>query len=233
MEQEENFALGEYLEIINKRKALIIVITLFAVIITAIVSFIIPPTYEAKTSVVIGKTDSSQNTQNQYSDVLMYQSLVKTYAQIAESRKVAKETASKLKDDSSYTDITADDISKSLTITPQQDTQIIDISVRSKNAVEAKTIADALTNSFIDESKNIYPNQVIQVIDDAQIPQAPIKPNKKLNIAVAFVLGLMASVGLAFLLEFADSSIKSEKDVEKYLDLPVIGTIPDTKTVRA
>lgn len=233
MGEEENFVLGDYLEIINKRKVLIILITILAAVITAVVSFIIPPTYQAKTSVVIGKTNSNQNQQTQYSDVLMYQSLVKTYAQIAQSRNVAKNTATQLQEDGNYTNITADDISKALTVTPQQDTQIIDITIQSKSADQAKTIADAVTNSFIDEAKRIYPTQDIQVMDTAQMPKSPVKPNKKLNIAIAFAVGLMASIGLAFLLEFADNSIKSEKDVEKYLDLPVIGMIPDAKMLKS
>lgn len=232
MGEEESFVLGDYIEIISKRKGLIIIITLLAVIITAAVSFVIPPTYQAKTSVVIGKTASSQNQQTQYSDVLMYQSLVKTYAQIAQSRNVAKNTAQELQENSNYASITADEISSALTVTPQQDTQIINITIQSKSAEEAKTIADAVTNSFMDEAKRIYPTQDVQVMDSAQMPKSPVKPNKKLNIAIAFALGLMASIGLAFLFEFADNSIKGEKDVEKYLDLPVIGMIPDAKRVK-
>lgn len=229
MVEAENSSLRDYLEIIIKRKVLIILLTILAVTVTGIVSFIIPPTYEAKTSVVIGKTNSNQNQQTQYSDILMYQNLVKTYAQIAKSKNVAKATAGQIKDQSSYTSITSDDIASALTVTPQQDTQIIDISIKSKSAEQAKTIADVVTDSFISEAKRIYPTQDIQIMDSAQMPKVPIQPNKKLNIAIAFLLGLMVSVCLALLLEYADNSIKSENDVEKCLDLPVIGIIPMQK----
>jgi len=54
-----------------------------------------------------------------------------------------------------------------------------------------------------------------------------VKPRKLLNIAIAAVLGMMIGLGLIFLLEYLDNSIKTEEDVERYLALPVIGAIPE------
>ncbi len=54
-----------------------------------------------------------------------------------------------------------------------------------------------------------------------------VKPDKKMNVAIAFLLGLMASVALAFLLEFLDNTIKTTDDIARYLELPVMGMIPD------
>jgi len=48
-----------------------------------------------------------------------------------------------------------------------------------------------------------------------------------MNIAIAFLLGLMISVGLAFLLEFMDNTFKTKEQLEQILGIPVIGTIPD------
>ena len=66
-------------------------------------------------------------------------------------------------------------------------------------------------------------------MDKAVLPDKPVKPNIKLNIAFAFFIGLMASVGLVFVLEYLDRTIKTEEEVEKYLELPVIATIPRYK----
>lgn len=61
------------------------------------------------------------------------------------------------------------------------------------------------------------------------IPDKPIKPNKLLNILIAFVAGLMASLGLVFLLEYLDNTVKTSSDIEKLLGIPVLGIIPDYK----
>jgi capsular polysaccharide biosynthesis protein len=67
----------------------------------------------------------------------------------------------------------------------------------------------------------------IFVIDDAYLPENPIKPNLKLNLAIASVLSFMLSVFIIFLLEFMDNTIKNENDLEKISDLPVLGIIPN------
>src|SRR5690606_21985496 len=54
---------------------------------------------------------------------------------------------------------------------------------------------------------------------------SPIKPNKMLNVAIARVIGLMIGVGLAFLLEYLDTTVKTEQDVEEIIGLPIIGVI--------
>src|SRR5690625_2830158 len=57
----------------------------------------------------------------------------------------------------------------------------------------------------------------------------PVSPNLTLNVAIAFVLGGMVGVGLAFLIEYLDTTIKTEEDVERYLGLPVMGVISTVK----
>ncbi len=68
----------------------------------------------------------------------------------------------------------------------------------------------------------------VQVIDTAVLPLNPIKPRIKLNIAISGgVLGIFLGVGTAFLWEFMDNTIKTKEDVERLLQLPVLGEIPD------
>ncbi|SPF49830.1 Chain length determinant family protein (fragment) [Candidatus Desulfosporosinus infrequens] len=54
-----------------------------------------------------------------------------------------------------------------------------------------------------------------------------MKPNKKLNVMIAFVVGLMAAVGLVFLLEYLDNTVKTSSDIEQLLEIPVLGVIPN------
>lgn len=73
----------------------------------------------------------------------------------------------------------------------------------------------------------------IEVIDRAIPPRNPVKPRKLLNVLVAVFLAFFASSGLAFLLEYVDTSVKSVEELEKLLDLPVLGQIPDENTATA
>ncbi len=66
----------------------------------------------------------------------------------------------------------------------------------------------------------------LALVAGAVEPKSPVKPNKMLNMALAAVLALMASVMLAFLFEFLNTSIKDAEDVQKQLNLPVLGHIP-------
>lgn len=225
MEEEITLDLRELIGILRKRLKLIISITLIATLISGIVSFlIIKPTYEATLSVFIGKTSDINETSISYdsSDIAMYQKLVKTYAKIATSSDVAEKAAVELK-----SDLTAKQIQGMIKVTPQQDTQIMDIKVQSKSPEEAKKVAEKVTTLFIDKAKIIIPNGNVQILDKVKVPQSPVKPNKKLNVAIAFFLGLMVSVGIVFVLEYMDNTIKSQEDLEKYLEIPVLGMIPE------
>jgi capsular polysaccharide biosynthesis protein len=66
----------------------------------------------------------------------------------------------------------------------------------------------------------------ISVVSPALIPTTPVKPNKKLNMAVAGVLGVFLAVGLVFVLEYLDNTMKNPDDVRKHLGLPTLGNIP-------
>jgi succinoglycan biosynthesis transport protein ExoP len=67
----------------------------------------------------------------------------------------------------------------------------------------------------------------VQVVDTAVVPERPIKPKKTLNVLIAAFLGLFAGTGLAFALEYLNKTITSAEDIGAYLELPVLGNIPD------
>ena len=69
-----------------------------------------------------------------------------------------------------------------------------------------------------------------QVVDLAVEPERPIRPRKALNVAIAAFLGLFCGFGLVFFLEYMNKTIRNAEDVASYLDLPVLGVIPDNDT---
>jgi len=72
----------------------------------------------------------------------------------------------------------------------------------------------------------------IRIIDKAFAPDNPVKPNKKLNLLIGGILGLMVGVMAAFFGEYMDNTIKTTEDVERILNLPILGVIPKDTTIK-
>jgi succinoglycan biosynthesis transport protein ExoP len=66
----------------------------------------------------------------------------------------------------------------------------------------------------------------ITIIDKAEVPKTPISPKKKLNLIMALIVGIFGGVGLCFLLEYLDNTVKGPEEVEKLSGLPSLGVIP-------
>lgn len=93
----------------------------------------------------------------------------------------------------------------------------------------AETLAQRSMETQIAKSIDLG-DTTVTVISEASIPHGPIKPNKKLNMAIAAVLGLMVFTLLAFVLEYLDNTIKTPEDVSRLLELPVLGVVPQSTT---
>jgi capsular exopolysaccharide synthesis family protein len=67
---------------------------------------------------------------------------------------------------------------------------------------------------------------MVEVVDKARAGKDPVRPNKTLNIVLGIIVGLVVGVGLAFFIEYLDTSVKTIDDVERALQSPVLGVIP-------
>ncbi len=72
----------------------------------------------------------------------------------------------------------------------------------------------------------------IQIVDQAEFPEKPYKPDKRNNLLLGAVVGLFLGVGLAFFFEFLDNTIKSSEDVEQLIRLPSFGMVPEISNDR-
>lgn len=224
--EENTISLQEIAYALKKRWKLIALITIAATLVSAILSFfVIKPQYEAKTKLFIGKQESQDNNAYNNNDVMMYQQLMKTYAELVKTSDLVTKAVKSA--DLDYNQKEIKEILKNLNATPSSETQILDLSFKGGNPKEVLKLTEAITSEFISESKELIPNGNVQVIQKPQLPEKPVSPNKKLNILIAFVLGLMVGVGVVLLLEYLDNTFKSREDLENTLDLPIIGTIPD------
>jgi polysaccharide biosynthesis transport protein len=71
----------------------------------------------------------------------------------------------------------------------------------------------------------------IRVVDPAEIPRSPVGPRKLFNLMLGSMLGLAFGIGLAFFQEYLDSSLKSPDDVQRFLKVPSLGTIPNMQSL--
>ena len=219
---EQVISISEIFEALKKRWILIVSITLVATLISGVLSFfVIKPTYETSTKVFIGKEESNQEGYNT-NDIQMYQKLLQTYAETIKTNEVVQAAINS----TNNTDLTVPAVKGALTVTPVSDTQILQIKYQNKSPEVAKEILENVTNEFVVLAKELVPNGNVRVIEAVQLPENPVAPNKKMNVAIAFLLGLMVSVGLVFLIEYLDNTFKSKENLERELDIPVLGIIP-------
>ena len=219
--EEQVISISEIFEALKKRWILIVSITLVATLISGVLSFfVIKPTYETSTKVFIGKEESNQEGYNT-NDIQMYQKLLQTYAETIKTNEVIQAAIN-----NTNADLSVKDVKDSLTVTPIADTQILQIKYKNNDPEVARSIIENITNEFVILSKELVPNGNVRVIEAVQLPEDPVAPNKKMNIAIAFLLGLMVSVGLVFLLEYIDNTFKTKENLERELSIPVVGLIP-------
>ena len=72
----------------------------------------------------------------------------------------------------------------------------------------------------------------VQVVDSGTLPEKPAKPKKGLTLLLAALLGALASSGFVVVRELLNRTIKNSDDVANYLDLPVLGSVPDMNDLR-
>lgn len=217
---DQELDLRELLYILQRRLLLIVALPVAAAVVAGLVShFLLTPIYQASTTLWVIKDDAAQIS---YNDLLLSRNLTKTYAEVARSRAVMAEVIDGL----GLTGVTVEGLQKKVTVTPVRDTEILSITVEDADPARAAQLADAIAAAFIAQIHSFMKVENVAVVDPALVPTDPVRPRTTMNVAVAFVLGGMAAVGLAFLLEFLDTSVRTPEDVQRHVGLPVLATIP-------
>jgi capsular polysaccharide biosynthesis protein len=216
---EETISLGELFSILKRSKWLIASLTILAALIAFLVSsFVISPTYEASTQVLVAPKES-QNNMIDSSQIQSSVTLVNTYRVIIQSPAILEQVQENVVG-------APDNISNLITVNSEQNSQVINIAVQHTSPVLATDIANEISRVFSKEVPELMSVDNVKVLSDANVPMFPVKPNILLNTAIAAVLGMMIGVAIAFLKVVLDRRIKTEQDVETILELPVLGSIP-------
>ena len=221
--EEEVIDLREYLSIIKKKWFIMAILCVVCVAASAVYSFFIAkPVYQAETTLIV-KTEKTEGTNSLSNDqVMVSQKLALTYGEIIKSRKVLDEVIKNLDLKESN-----GSLASKISVSTVTDTQIIKVSVQDTDNDNAAKIANEIPTVFTEEAIRIADANGVEVIDKAQVPINPVAPNKKMNILIASVLGIMVGLFSIFLMEFLNNKMRTPQDIDRTLGLPLLGVIPE------
>lgn len=218
--EEETISLKELFAVLRKRLSLIVIVTVLATVISGVVSYsFLKPVYQSSTQILVSQAAAGSLSSIAGISLDNDAKYIETYNVILKSPYILDQVAEKL----SLEKLGSNDIS----VTQEGKSQVVSIAVQNGKPAEAVKIANEIAKVFQHEISQLMMIDNIHILSPAELPEnpVPIKPQPVLNMAIAFVVGLMASVGIAFLLEYLDNTIKSEQDIEKLLGVPVLGVI--------
>jgi capsular exopolysaccharide synthesis family protein len=179
----------------------------------------IPPMYKASTALLIHVSNMSD-----YSAIITSERLALTYSQMITGRPVLETVISKLN-----LDETPAQLAERVTVAPVKDTQLVEVSAQDTNPTRAAWLANSIAEVFIGQIEDLSRRRLafrtdVVVVEPAQIPKYPVR-NQALYTALAGLVSAFIGIGLAFLLDYLDDTIKSPEDVAKNLELDTLGTI--------
>lgn len=202
---------------------LILISTLSVTLVSAIITFFfIPPEYEASTKVYIGK-ERFKNVSTTYTneEINMYQRLIKTYSELVKTKDLVRKSISNVGQD-----ISVNEVLSKLQAISIADTQILQIKYVSDSREEAYDMVYGITEEFMKLSKKLYPKGNVHIIQQPIVPEIPVRPNKKMNVAIGALFGMMIGLGVTFLKEFINNTYSNKEELERDLEIPCIGIIP-------
>lgn len=156
-------------------------------------------------------------------DLSMSQTLANQYSGIFYSRSVTSAAAKTL---DNYL-ISEKRLASMVNISSEKDSILLTIDAVSPDPKIAAAAANAMANEFIALIGSITKSDFIGVLDEAQVPKIPIPNHGALKTLLFIFGGLVMALGIIYLLEYFDTTVRSSEDVEDHLKLRVIGIIPE------
>lgn len=209
--------------ILNRLTIIILVGILTGGIAFAYTQYFINPQYVSTTKVyILSKQDPDQKTLTT-SDLTFASYLTEDYQILLKSEPVLQEVKDELNLDQS-TDVLASMIEVEL---EEENSRVINISVTSTDPKLAKKIADKVRDVGNVKTKTVMNGiEAVNPIDEAKLPTSPSSPNLEKNTMLGFVLGFGIAIIVVAIAFIIDDTIKTPDDIEKYLGVSVLASIP-------
>lgn len=180
--------------------------------------FLMPEKFQSKTSIYIY---DQQKESMSYADLQISTVLTKDYEVLIKGRTVLEEVIEELNLDCSYKALYS-----MVTVNVPDSTRIVEIIVETTDPYLSKDIADAVREESSETIKSVMGVDAVNVVETANLPEGKSSPSVSKYTVLGGMLGCVAAAGMIILLFLMNDTIRSQEDVEKYLDLGVLGTIP-------
>ncbi len=191
--------------------------------------FIVVPMYSSNVTLILAKSNNNVTNPTYLdseeaitqSDITLNQKLISTYAEIMKSRRVCDEITTNLNLDMNY-----DILKEAISVATVKDTDVIKVTVTTKDAELSQKIVTELVNSFTKEVDRIYNIQNVSILDVALVDNKPVNISYTKNTIIFALVGGILVCGLIFLQYYFDNTVKSQDVITKVTGLPVLATIP-------
>ena len=219
---EETIDLRELLATIKKRFWIVILTTVIAVGISAVmtnrtkVQF-----YQAKTTMIVNVEKNENQAMLTSDQISAGQKLAVLYGEIIKSRAVLQPVIERLN-----LEMTPQQLAGMISVSQVNETHIMNLSVTDTDPDRAKSIANTIPEVFTEEVKRTIKANGVEVLDQS-LGGYPIASNNSTKVSISGVLGVMIGLFIIFLIEFLDNKVKTPQDMEKYFNIPVLGVIPN------
>ncbi|MFJ3387338.1 YveK family protein [Lysinibacillus sp. NPDC086135] len=224
---ETSIQVKAIVKILRKRLLLILSIIVMAMALAAYLSYyVITPVYQAETQILINQKNTDQQLYTGGYSIETDLQLINTYNVIIKSPAILSKVIKELK-----LELSPEQLAEKITVSNENKSQVVSIKVLDEKSARAVEIANTIIDVFKEDIQklmnvdNINVLSVATLADDSQ----PVKPKKILNISISGLLGLLLGTGIAFSLEFFDSTIKTEQEIEELLNLPILGFVSSIK----
>ncbi len=206
-----------------KKRALIIIAALIAgaVLAGAYTKMLVTPVYRATSTMLVL---TKETTLASLADLQLGSQLTKDYSMLITSRTVLQAVIDELGVDTEY-----EDLREAVSINNPSDTRILELSVENSDPQLAQELVDTLadvSSEYIGDQMEVVPPKVIE---NAIVPEKPVSPSMTRNVVLGALAGLVLAAGVVVLMTLMDDSIKSEDDIERYLGLSTLASVPDRK----
>jgi capsular exopolysaccharide synthesis family protein len=223
----------EFIHLLRTRWLTICVTITAAALGATAITLLTTPLYEASTRLFVSTT-SGGSVDAIYTGNRFSQERVASYTELLKGETLAQRTIAKL-----GLDMSSKELQDSVKATAKTDTVLINVRVTDESPVRARDIADALSDEFVVMVRELetpedgtMPDARVVVEQRASIPDQPVSPKTARNLLVALALGLPLGIGLAFLRDRLDNTVKDRETLEAITGVGLVGSIPLDKVRR-